>query len=193
MPRPLSAAVAAALLASCLAACAGPGATADGEGRSGAPGTEFRLAASGGEPRHAGLRVVDEDSAVAQTLALWRAVTRAPIGAEVTWTNPRSGDHGQALILREAAIPESDRVCREFRRDDVVGGFAHRTVGQVCQQRDGSWAVISGGNIAAPPLPLIETENACHDPAPLRLGNRRLGGGTALCRQPDGSWAIGQS
>ena len=77
--------------------------------------------------------------------------------------------------------------------DDFVGGLAHRTVGQVCQQRDGSWAVISGGGIATPPVPLIETENACHDPAPLRLGGRRLGSSTALCRQPDGSWAIGQS
>jgi|SRR6185437_3619265 surface antigen len=193
MPRPLSAVAATALLASCLAACAGPSASGSREGLAVAPATNgVHLAATGAAPQHSGLRVVDEDSAVAQTLALWRAVTRAPIGAEVTWSNPRSGDHGQALILREAAIPDSDRVCREYRRDDVVGGTAHRTVGQVCQQRDGSWAVISGGGIATPPVPLIETENACHDQAPLRLSSRRLGTGTALCRQPDGSWAIGQ-
>ena len=114
-------------------------------------------------------------------------MTRAPVGGEVTWTNPRSGDHGQALILREAAIPESDRVCREYRRDDVVGGLAHRTLGQVCQQRDGSWAIISGGGVVQPRVPLIETDNVCGANAGLRLG-----GGSTLCRQRDGGWAIVQ-
>jgi surface antigen len=89
-------------------------------------------------------RVLASDTQVAQTIALWRAISRGAVGQEIEWSSSVTADHGTAQVLRDVPLPESDRMCREYRQDSVIGNRSHRTLGQVCQQRDGSWVAISG-------------------------------------------------
>lgn len=97
-------------------------------------------------------RVVASDTKVAQTIALWRAISRSAVGQQIEWSNSVTSDHGTALVVREVLLPESDRMCREYRQDSVINGRAHRTIGQVCQQHDGNWIVISDQPEAFPAL-----------------------------------------
>jgi hypothetical protein len=92
------------------------------------------------DPRR-GLTANDQ---VAKVAALWHAVKASAVGHPVEWSNADTGSHGFAEIMRDVPIPESDRVCREYREAFVVGGRSDRDVGQVCQLRDGSWWKIEG-------------------------------------------------
>jgi surface antigen len=184
----------------CLAACAAqPGAETPGPTRVAAnviAAETHRSAAAGpatpdlAAPTRDAAQVVASNSQVAQMIALWRAVTRGAVGQEVEWSSNVTADHGTTRILREVPIPESDRVCREYRQDAVAGGHAYRSLGQVCQQRDGTWAMISGRPALAPETPILETDRTCHS---LRhFGSGGSSGSGRFCRQPDGSWAMVQ-
>jgi surface antigen len=81
---------------------------------------------------------------VAKITALWHAISDGAVGRQVAWSNLDTGSHGFAEVMREVPIPESDRVCREYREAFVVAGRNARDVGQVCQLRDGSWWKIQG-------------------------------------------------
>ena len=81
---------------------------------------------------------------VAKVTALWHAISDGAVGRQVTWSNRDTGSHGYAEIMREVKIPESDRVCREYREAFVVAGRSETEMGQVCQLRDGSWWRIEG-------------------------------------------------
>jgi surface antigen len=104
-------------------------------------------------------RVIAGDTQVAQTLALWRAVSRGAVGQEIEWASSASADHGTAIVLRDVPLPKSDRICREYRQDSVIDGRARRSLGQVCQQRDGGWVVLGG--IAAAPMRAIAIGSPC--------------------------------
>jgi surface antigen len=81
---------------------------------------------------------------VAKVTALWHAISGGAVGRQVTWSNLDTGSHGYAEIMREVQIPESDRVCREYREAFVVSGRSETEMGQACQLRDGSWWKIEG-------------------------------------------------
>lgn len=81
---------------------------------------------------------------IAKITALWHAINDPAVGRRVAWSNLETGSHGYAQIMREVQIPESDRVCREYREAFVVAGRSVGDVGQACQLRDGSWWKIQG-------------------------------------------------
>ncbi len=87
------------------------------------------------------LRPQDE---TAKAAALWSAVSGTAVGRPVEWSNAETGSHGYVEITREVAIPESDRMCREYRETFVAEGRSEADVGQACQLRDGSWWKIQG-------------------------------------------------
>jgi surface antigen len=92
------------------------------------------------EPR----RGLSADDQVAKVSALWHAVRSGAVGHPVPWANADTGSHGFAEVTREVPIPESDRVCREYREAFVVVGRSENDIGQACQLRDGSWWKIQG-------------------------------------------------
>jgi surface antigen len=92
------------------------------------------------DPRR-GLNANDQ---VAKVAALWHAVRGGAVGHPVAWSNADTGSHGFAEVMREVPIPDSDRVCREYREAFVIGGRSENDVGQACQLRDGSWWKIQG-------------------------------------------------
>ncbi len=81
---------------------------------------------------------------IAKATALWSAVNGAAVGRPVEWSNAETGSHGYVEITREVVIPESDRMCREYRETFVAEGRSEADVGQACQLRDGSWWKIQG-------------------------------------------------
>ena len=89
-------------------------------------------------------RGLSADDQVAKVSALWHAVKAGAVGLPVTWSNADTGSHGFAEVTREVSIPDSDRVCREYREAFVIGGRSEKDVGQACQLRDGSWWKIQG-------------------------------------------------
>ena len=66
----------------------------------------------------------------------------APVGQQITWNNPESGNSGTYVPTRTGRTNDG-RVCREFHQTIVVGGRSQQGVGQACQQSDGSWAIQS--------------------------------------------------
>lgn len=89
-------------------------------------------------------RGLSADDQVAKVSALWHAVKAGAVGHPVTWSNADTGSHGFAEVMRDVPIPDSDRVCREYREGFVIGGRSDNDVGQACQLRDGSWWKIQG-------------------------------------------------
>jgi len=64
----------------------------------------------------------------------------APVGQQITWNNPESGNSGTYVATRTGRTNDG-RVCREFHQTIIVGGRSQEGVGQACQQSDGSWAI----------------------------------------------------
>ena len=68
--------------------------------------------------------------------------TTAPIGQEITWNNPDSGNSGTVTATREGTA-ENGNYCREFQQEVTIGGKAETAYGVACRQPDGSWQIQS--------------------------------------------------
>ncbi|MDB2683032.1 RT0821/Lpp0805 family surface protein [Alphaproteobacteria bacterium] len=79
------------------------------------------------------------DMAYAQS-ATERAHT-APIGEQVSWVNPQSGNSGSVMPQRDG-YSSSGRYCREYEQTIVVDGQQQTAVGQACQNSDGTWQIV---------------------------------------------------
>jgi surface antigen len=66
----------------------------------------------------------------------------APIGQQVSWNNPESGNYGTVTPVRDGST-ESGDYCREYEQTIYIGGRAETGVGVACQREDGKWEVIS--------------------------------------------------
>ena len=69
-----------------------------------------------------------------------RAYT-APIGQQITWNNPQSGNAGTIVPVRDG-FDQGGAYCREFQQTIVVGGKNQQAYGKACQQPDGSWKIV---------------------------------------------------
>jgi surface antigen len=69
-----------------------------------------------------------------------RAYT-APIGQQVVWNNPNSGNSGVIVPTRDG-YTTSGQYCREFQQTITVGGQRQQAFGRACQQPDGSWQIV---------------------------------------------------
>jgi surface antigen len=66
----------------------------------------------------------------------------APIGEQISWSNPNSGNSGYIVPTRDG-YSSSGRYCREYQQTVVVGGKQQSAYGTACRQPDGSWEVVS--------------------------------------------------
>jgi surface antigen len=66
----------------------------------------------------------------------------APIGEEITWNNPESGNSGVVTPVRDGK-DTSGRYCREYQQTIYVGGQQETGYGIACQQPDGTWEIVS--------------------------------------------------
>lgn len=73
-----------------------------------------------------------------------RAVVQAqsaPIGQQITWNNPNSGNYGTITPTRDGNSA-SGQYCREFQQTITVGGRTEQAYGIACRQPDGSWRIV---------------------------------------------------
>ncbi|MBI3505574.1 MAG: glycine zipper 2TM domain-containing protein [Proteobacteria bacterium] len=76
---------------------------------------------------------------------LHRATQRAetaPVGQQITWSNPDSGNSGTITPTREGR-DQSGSTCREYRSTVNVGGKTEEAYGTACRQADGSWKIVN--------------------------------------------------
>lgn len=69
-----------------------------------------------------------------------RAYT-APVGEQIIWNNPQTGNRGTITTVNEG-YSVSGNYCREFQQTVVIGGRSERAMGRACQQPDGTWKIV---------------------------------------------------
>lgn len=65
----------------------------------------------------------------------------APIGQQISWRNPDSGNSGTITPTREGTS-QAGEYCREYQQSVTVGGKTEQAYGTACRQPDGSWRVV---------------------------------------------------
>ena len=65
----------------------------------------------------------------------------APVGNEIAWNNPESGNYGTVTPLRDGTST-SGQYCREFQQTITIGGRREQGVGVACRQPDGTWRIV---------------------------------------------------
>lgn len=73
-----------------------------------------------------------------------RAVVQAqsaPIGQQIAWNNPSSGNYGTITPTRDGNSA-SGQYCREFQQTITVGGRTEQAYGIACRQPDGNWRIV---------------------------------------------------
>lgn len=65
----------------------------------------------------------------------------APLGEQITWNNPESGNRGTITPTRDG-YSDSGNYCREFYQTVTIGGKTEDAYGIACQQPDGTWRIV---------------------------------------------------
>ncbi|MBI1273218.1 MAG: glycine zipper 2TM domain-containing protein [Alphaproteobacteria bacterium] len=65
----------------------------------------------------------------------------APVGEQIVWNNPQSGNYGSVTPVRDG-YTNTGAYCREFQQTITVGGKVQEAFGRACQQPDGSWKIV---------------------------------------------------
>lgn len=109
-----------------------------GSGRLWATGAGVLLGALVGS--EIGKSLDNADRAYAQQ-ANQRALS-SPIGQQISWNNPDSGNYGYVTPVRDGR-DGSGNYCREYTQTIYVGGRQETGTGTACQQSDGTWQIMS--------------------------------------------------
>jgi surface antigen len=65
-----------------------------------------------------------------------------PVGQQISWNNPQTGNGGYVVPVRDGYEQTSGRYCREYQTVVTVGGNQQSGYGTACYQPDGSWEII---------------------------------------------------
>ena len=65
----------------------------------------------------------------------------APLGDDITWNNPDSGNYGTITPTRDGTRADGS-YCREFQQTITIGGKRERGYGVACRQPDGTWRIV---------------------------------------------------
>jgi 17 kDa outer membrane surface antigen len=69
-----------------------------------------------------------------------RSLAEKPLDQPVAWNNPASGRQGSLRALRDG-FEASNRPCREFHALTMQGPLQRHSLGILCRNADGVWAV----------------------------------------------------
>ena len=70
----------------------------------------------------------------------WNGAMNAPIGQEIVWDNPNTGNSGYSVANRQGTLPATGQTCREYTTKVKVGGKSETLVGTACRNADGTWS-----------------------------------------------------
>jgi surface antigen len=65
----------------------------------------------------------------------------APVGQQIAWSNPNSGNSGTVTPKREGQ-DAAGNPCREYETSITVDGKTERAIGTACKQPDGTWKIV---------------------------------------------------
>jgi surface antigen len=65
----------------------------------------------------------------------------APVGQQINWNNPQSGNYGTITPTRDGR-DATGNYCREFQQTINVGGQPQQGYGTACRQPDGTWKIV---------------------------------------------------
>lgn len=68
-------------------------------------------------------------------------VVAAPMGEQITWVNPDTGNRGTVVATREGQSAAGE-YCREFQQTMTVGGQTQQGYGTACRSPDGQWRMV---------------------------------------------------
>ncbi len=85
-------------------------------------------------------RQLDDADRASANQAYQQAQT-APIGQNISWNNPDSGNTGAVTPVRDGTSSTGE-YCREFQQTVNIGGRSEQAYGVACQQPDGSWRMV---------------------------------------------------
>jgi len=71
-----------------------------------------------------------------------QAAESAPVGQQIVWSNPESGNSGSVTPTREGQDAVGN-TCREYRSTVNVGGKNEEAYGTACRQPDGTWKIVN--------------------------------------------------
>lgn len=66
----------------------------------------------------------------------------APVGQQITWYNPDTGNKGTITPTREGRTSDG-AACREYQQTVTIGGKTEKAYGTACKQPDGSWKIMN--------------------------------------------------
>ena len=66
----------------------------------------------------------------------------APIGQQITWYNPQSGNQGTITPTRAGTLSDGS-ACREYQQTVTIAGKTEKAYGTACKQADGSWKIMN--------------------------------------------------
>jgi surface antigen len=66
----------------------------------------------------------------------------APIGQQISWSNPETGNSGTVTPRREGT-DTGGNYCREYQQTITVSGKTEQAYGTACRQPDGTWKVVN--------------------------------------------------
>lgn len=70
----------------------------------------------------------------------WNRAMAAPVGEQIVWENPESGNSGYTVATRQGSVPSTGQSCREYTTKIKVGGKDETLVGTACRNPDGTWS-----------------------------------------------------
>ena len=105
----------------------------------GAAGTLAGVLLGGFLGNQLGGAVDDEDKK--RAAAAERKAYSAPIGQQITWNDPKNGNSGTVVPVRDG-YDQNGAYCREFQQTITIGGQQKQGYGKACQQADGSWKIV---------------------------------------------------
>ena len=78
-----------------------------------------------------------------QAQAALRQAAIAQTGQQVTWVDPPTGNHGTFTPVNDPAPNANGQMCRQYKRDMVIGGRqTGGDVGVVCQSPNGDYQAV---------------------------------------------------
>ncbi len=110
-----------------------------GKGSGNAAATLAGVLLGGFLGNQAGGYVDDQDKR--RAVAAERRAYTAPVGQQITWSNPQNGNNGVITPVRDG-YDQGGAYCREFQQTITVGNQKQQGYGRACQQPDGSWKIV---------------------------------------------------
>jgi surface antigen len=65
-----------------------------------------------------------------------------PTGQTTQWTNPDTQTTYAVTPVKTFQQPETERYCREYTTEVIIGGEVEKAYGTACRTEDGAWEII---------------------------------------------------